>query len=41
MLMQRGGHHVAQRFLRLALRQDPLSWKAGMLSVLNLAHVRV
>lgn len=40
-LMHRGEHREARRFLRRALREDPLSWKTWAVAVVNLALLTI
>jgi len=39
--IRRGEHRDARKFLTQALREDPLSWRAWLLTFANLARVRI
>jgi len=38
--MKRGSHREAQRYLCMALKQDPFNWKTWALALLNTARIR-
>jgi glycosyltransferase involved in cell wall biosynthesis len=40
-LMEQGNRMQAQRFLIMALKEDPLSWKTWLLGTLNIAHASI